>query len=170
MIARRVAVIFLMLAIAATAQTMMGSGASPVFIKPDLVLLVVITFSVVRGVEEGALAGLIGGLMVDALSMVPFGAATFAMGVLGLAMGLGEDNVYRANVIIPLMAVFLATIFYHSFLLLILQGGGWRVEWVVTLALQTVPTALLNTLLAPMAISLVRRITASPEEAERMRW
>lgn len=170
MVAQRVAVMCILLAIAAIAQTIIGSSSPPVFLKPDLVLLVVITYSVVRGVEEGALAGLIGGLMVDCLSMVPFGAATFAMGVLGLATGLGEDNIYRSNVIIPLVAVFVATILYHCFLLLSLQGGGWRVEWIVTLALQTVPSAFLNALLAPMAIPLVRKITASPEEAERMRW
>ncbi|MGI5835881.1 MAG: rod shape-determining protein MreD [Chloroflexota bacterium] len=170
MVARRVSLMLLLLAIAAIAQTIMVSSSPPVFLKPDLVLLVVVTHSVVRGVEEGALAGLIGGLMVDCLSTVPFGAATFAMGVLGLATGLGEDNIFRANVIIPLVAVFLATIFYHSFLLLSLQGGGWRVEWLGTLALQTVPSALLNALLAPMAIPVIRRITASPEEAERMRW
>jgi len=148
----------------------MGGWLTRFVLKPDLVLLIVITYSVVRGVEEGALAGIIGGLMVDSLSSVPFGSATFSMGALGLAMGLGEDNIYRSNVIIPLVAVFLATVFYHSLLLLILQGGGWQVEWVVTLALQTVPCAVLNALIAPLAIPLIRRFTASPKESEGMRW
>lgn len=159
-----------MLAVAAMLQTTMGGGLTMFSLRPDLVLLMVVTYSVVRGAEEGTLAGILGGLMVDTLSAVPFGAATFAMGMLGLATGLGEDNVYRANVIIPLVAVFLATILYHSFLMLALQAAGWRVEWVVTLALQTVPGAVLNSLLAPLAIPLIRRVTASPEEVERMRW
>jgi len=108
--------------------------------------------------------------MVDCLSAIPFGAATCAMGILGLATGLGEANVFRANVIIPLVAVFVATILYHSMLMLSLQAASWQVEWIVTLALQTVPTAALNALLAPLAIPLVRRVTASQEETERVRW
>ena len=166
----RVVTLFLTLAGAAAAQSTLGSGLTLFRVRPDLVLLLVVTFSIVRGVEEGALAGLIGGLMVDCLSAIPFGASTLIMGAIGLATGLGEDNIYRANVVIPLIAVFLATILYHSFLMLTLQAAGWSVEWLGTLALQTVPGAFLNAMLAPLAIPLVRKMTAPSEETERMQW
>ncbi len=137
---------------------------------PDLVLLLVVTYSVVRGIEEGLMAGILGGLVVDVLSAIPFGAATVGMGLIGLATGLGESNVYRSNVIIPLVAVFLATVFYHSVVMLALQAAGWSVEWISTMALQTIPGAILNAILAPVAFVLVRRISCSPDAEERFQW
>ena len=86
--------------------------------RPDLVLLMVVTFSVTQGVSEGLLAGLLGGLLVDFFSAAPFGAATVGMGLVGLLTGLGDANIYRANLLIPLIAVFVATVVYHSFLML----------------------------------------------------
>lgn len=162
---RRIALLTLMLAAAAILQTTLGNRIAIFTARPDLVLLLVVTFSVVRGVEEGLLGGIIGGLLVDMLSVVPFGTATLGMGFAGLVTGLGEANIYRANLIVPLVAVFLATVFYHSFIMLALQAAGWSVEWISTLALQTVPGALFNAVLAPLALLLIHR-TLSPTEGE----
>ena len=167
---RRIGLLALTLLAAAVFQSTLGSRLTLFTARPDLVLLLVVTYSVVRGVEEGLLAGILGGLLVDLLSALPFGTATVTMGLIGLATGLGEANVYRANLVVPLVAVFLATVVYHSILMLTLQAIGWSVEWVSTLALQTVPGAFLNALLAPLAFALVRRITSPVEEEERMRW
>ena len=138
--------------------------------RPDLVLLLVVTFSVVQGVSEGLMAGILGGLAVDLLSGVPFGSATLGMGLVGLLTGLGDQNVYRANLLIPLVGVFLATAVYHSFLMLALQANGRSVEWVATLALQTVPSAFLNAILAPIALYMVRRFAFASEQDERFDW
>ena len=87
----------------------------------------------------------------------------------GFGTGLGESNVYRANTVIPLIAIFLATIFYHSFVMLALQAVEWKVEWISTLALQTVPGAALNAILAPLVFPFIRRMS-SPSGEERIGW
>jgi rod shape-determining protein MreD len=166
--ARRITLFVLMLGIAAVLQTTMGNRLSLFTARPDLVLLLVVTHSIVRGTSDGLLGGIAGGLIVDFLTPIPFGAATIGMGVVGFGTGLGESNVYRSNVIIPLIAVFLATIFYHSFLMLALQAAAWKVEWISTLALQTIPGAAINALLAPLAFPLVRRLASEAEE--RIGW
>jgi len=55
--ARRIAVLFAVLVVAAVVQSTMTTRLTPHGLRPDLVLLIVVTYSVVRGVEEGALAG-----------------------------------------------------------------------------------------------------------------
>ncbi|MGE5620177.1 MAG: rod shape-determining protein MreD [Sphingomonadaceae bacterium] len=167
---RRLGLLTLALLLAAVFQVALGGRVTIFTARPDLVLLLVVVHAVVRGSEEGLLAGLLGGLLVDVLSAVPFGTATISMGLIGLATGLGEDNVYRANLIIPLVAVFLATVVYHSIIMLTLQAVGMSVDWISTLALQTVPGAVLNALLAPLAFALVRSIGSPPGEEEKMRW
>ncbi len=167
---RRTAMMVLPLAAAAVLQSTLGEMFAFLRARPDLVLLLVVMVSVVRGVEEGMLAGILGGLMVDMLSAVPFGAASIGLGLIGLATGLGESNIYRSNVIIPLIAMFLATVVYHSFLMLALQAAGWNVEWISTLVLQTIPGATLNSLLVPLALPLVRRLLLPVESRERIGW
>ena len=162
--------LILVLVTAAILQSTVLSRPILLDARPDLVLLLVVTFSVVRGVGEGMLGGLIGGFLVDMLSAIPFGTATLGMGLIGLLSGLGDANVYRANFMIPLIAVFLATVFYHSFLMLALQADGRTVQWISTLALQTIPGAALNALLAPLAFHLVRRFAFPGEDEERLQW
>ena len=166
---RRIGLLALALAIATLLQFTMGSRLMLFSARPDLVLLLVVTNSVARGAEEGLLGGLLGGLMVDVLSIVPFGTATVSMGLIGVATGLGEANLYRANAIVPLVAVFLATVFYHSIIMLVLQGAGWKVEWIGTLALQTIPGACLNAVLALLAQPLLHRVLYSRSVAEQFR-
>ena len=151
-------------------QLTLGSKLTVVSARPDLVLLLVVTTSVVGGVEEGVLVGILGGMSLDMMSVTPFGTATIAMGLIGLATGLGESNIYRANLLIPLVAVFLATVFYHSFLLLALQAAGWSVEWISTLARQTIPGAAFNALLAPLPLAIVRRLAAWDKLEEHLGW
>ena len=158
---RRLALLTLALAAAAVLQTALGQNLTIRIVRPDLVLLVVVTNSAIRGMEEGLLGGLLGGLMVEVFSAAPFGGSILAMGVIGLATGLWEANVYRTSVLIPVVAVFLATILYHSFLLLAFQGAGWTVEWISTLALQTVPGAVENACLSPLVFLFVRRMVPS---------
>ncbi len=167
---RRIVLLALALLVAAVLQSSLGSRITIFTARPDLVLLLVVTYSVSQGGEEGLIGGLIGGLLVDLLSAIPFGTATISMGLIGLASGLGEANIYRANLFIPLVAVFVATVVYHSVLMLTLQAAGWNVEWIGTLALQTVPGALFNAILAPLAFVLVKKIAPPTEGEEQMRW
>ena len=167
---RRIVVLILALVVAVVAQSTVASRPIVSGARPDLVLLIVVTFSVVQGVSEGLLAGILGGVAVDLMSGVPFGSATIGMGLVGLLTGLGDTNVYRANLLIPLVAVFLATVVYHSFLMLSLQANGRTVEWLSTLALQTVPSAVLNAILTPVALYLVRRFAFPSEQEERFDW
>ncbi len=167
---RRFGLLAIALLVAAVFQSTLGSKLTLFSARPDLVLLLVVTYSVSRGGEEGLIGGLIGGLLVDLLSAIPFGTATVGMGLIGLATGLGEANIYRANIVIPLVAVFLATVVYHSIIMLTLQAVGWSVDWISTLALQTVPSAVFNAVLAPLAFTMVKKIGPSEEGEEHMRW
>lgn len=151
-------------------QSTFGRNITIFTARPDPVLLLVVTFSVVRGMQEGVIAGIIGGMLLDTLSAIPFGVGTITMGIIGFTTGLGEANMYRTNFIISLVAIFLATVFYHSVVMLSLQAVGWNVEWISTLALQTIPGAVFNAALAPLVFPFVRRLGAAGGEEEQMRW
>lgn len=170
MTARRLIILFASIVVAVMLQTTALSRPIVSGARPDLVLLIVVTYSVVQGVSEGMMAGVVGGLAVDLCSGVPFGSATLGMWLVGLLTGLGDSNVYRANLLIPIIAVFLATVIYHSFLMLSLQANGWTVEWISTLALQTVPSAFMNAILTPVGLYLARHFAFPTEHEEKFEW
>jgi rod shape-determining protein MreD len=167
---RRIVVLILALTAASILQSTIASRPILLGARVDLVLLLVVTYSVIQGVGEGLLGGLFGGFVVDVLSAVPFGSAMIGMGMIAVLTGIGKSNVYRANVLIPLVAVFLATVFYHAFLMLALQADGRAVDWMATLALQTIPGACLNALLTPVAFFMMRRFAFQDENEEQFRW
>ncbi len=122
--------------------------------RPDLMLLVVLAWAVVRGVDEGLMWGFIGGLIVDLLSGGPLGATALAL----LAVALAGRPWGRGAVTVPvlgppvisfLLLTFLGVVVYHLVLLFVLAWTGHAVDWRFALTQVVGPSALLNVALAP---------------------
>ncbi|MFQ6014921.1 MAG: rod shape-determining protein MreD [Anaerolineae bacterium] len=125
-------------------------------VKPDLMLLVVISWSLIRGAGEGIVWGFVGGMILDLLSGAPFGVFTLALTTISFLSGIGEINIFRSNIFLPLMVIGLATIAYSFISLLLLQTLGWPVNWSDSLIRIVLPTAFLNTILAPLIYQPLR--------------
>lgn len=138
-------------------------------VKPDLLLLVVISWSLLRGAKEGMIWALVGGIGLDLFSGAPFGTSTVALVALSLLAGLGELSVFRTHIALPLIATLIATLAYNLFFLLLLYARGCSIAWTDSLIKVVLPSTLLNVLLAPFiykALYLLHRRTG-PEE---MAW
>ncbi len=119
--------------------------------RPDLVLVLVVAWALIRGLDEGVLWGFVGGLCCDLLSGGPLGVWTTALTLAAFLAGqpwvhtLGPTSIRLA-----LMAV-VGTLAAHVVILGLLSLRGYPVSlhW----ALRTVigPAALLNFILSPFA-------------------
>jgi len=98
-------------------------------VRPDLMLLVVIAWSLLRGAKVGVVWAIGGGLLLDLLSGGPFGALTIALALASLVAGLGELNVFRGSPWLPLVASAMATVVYDLSQFVILQLLGHTVAW-----------------------------------------
>jgi rod shape-determining protein MreD len=136
---------------------------------PDLPLLVVVGWSLLRGSREGVIWGFVAGIAVDLFSGAPFGAATIALIAAGFLAGLGEATVFRTHILLPLVAMFLATIVYDLVFLLIVQISGQTVAWVDSLSRIILLSAVLNALLTPM-IFWIMRLLYVRFGREEMEW
>jgi len=123
---------------------------------PDLPVLVVASWGLLRGPAEGSLWGFIAGAAVDLFSGAPFGAATLSLIIVGLAAGLGKASVLRANIALPALVVFLVTILHNLVFLLILQISGQNVVWLESLFRITLLLAALNAVLTPPIFGMTR--------------
>jgi rod shape-determining protein MreD len=145
-----------LLLVVAVLQTSLMSYFAVWGVFADLPILFVVSWGLLEGSREGALWGFIAGVATDALSGAPFGAATFALMAVGFLAGLGEANVSRAQFALPLVIIFLGTVLYDLMFLLIVRMSGQPVVWLESLVRIVLPSAALNTVLAPLIYGPMR--------------
>jgi len=116
-------------------------------LHPDLTLVVVIAWSLLRGADEGVVWAFIGGLELDFLSGGVFGAHTIALLLTSFLSGLGELNVFRTSLFLPPITASVATLVYDTVLLGMSHLMGTPVHWTAALVRIILPTALINALL-----------------------
>ncbi len=147
-----------LLACAALFQSVLGPSLPVVRGRPDLVLVVVLAWSMLRGSGEGAFVGFLGGLLLDSVTYTQFGLNTALFGVLGYCVGLPEVNVYRGNLPYFLGITIVATLAYHTLYFLLLQALGNSMPPLIETYAAALPAALMNALLVPPAFVVCRRL------------
>ncbi len=130
--------------------------------RPDLMLLVVLVWAVVRGTDEGLMWGFIGGLLIDLLSGGPLAATALALLAAALLAGQPLGLGIGSRVVRLLLLAFLGIVAYHLVLLVILVGTGHTVDWGFAWLQVAGPSVLLNVTLAPFVLqplALLERAT-----------
>jgi len=151
------ALLSVLLLCAAALQSSVVAGLDLAGGRPDVVLLVVLSWAILRGPSEGVVAGVLGGLALDSLSGAPFGLHTAILGLIGFSSGLGEGNLYRGSLPLFLGLAVLATLVYHVAVALGLGLLGQTPPGLGRFAQVAAPGALLNAALMPAVFWLVRR-------------
>jgi len=136
---------------------------------PDLMLLAVAAWGLLRGTHEGVVWGFVGGIFLSLFSGAGFAIAALALIAVGFFAGLGQTTVTGGRIALPLFTVLLSTLIHGLLSLFLLYITGRPVPWLDTLLRVMLPTALLNCLLAiPVyaAFRQLHRITGH----EELRW
>ena len=93
-------------------------------VRPDIVLLLVIDWSLLAGIESGMAWGLVGGIFVDVFSGLPFGTSSMAyLGAAAVAV-ISERAFSRAHVLLPVVAAFVATCVYYAIAFVIVASAN----------------------------------------------
>jgi rod shape-determining protein MreD len=147
-----------MLAVIALVQT----SAMPLFslwgLTPDLMLLAVVSWSLLRGMDQGLPLALAGGMLLDLLSGGPFGLATLSLTVAAAVTSFGQSGIARESVWLPLVAGSLATAVYDGVYLVILRLLGRPLSWTLGLVHVILPSMVWNVLMMYPAYWLLRRL------------
>ena len=111
-------------------------------LRPDLVLLVVLAWTMVRGTREGAVGAFVGGLALDIFSTLPLGSHSALLLLIIVPVGWLGAPFYRGNPIYPIGGAFLATLLYNVLLLALGSFLGQPVPWASMLWRLVLPMAL----------------------------
>jgi rod shape-determining protein MreD len=158
-----------LLAVVAILQSTLVSHFRIWGVFADLPLLVVVSWGVLRGPREGLIWGFVAGLLLDIFSGAPFGAATFGLMAVGLLSGLVKSAVFQSRIVLPMLAVLLATVIYDIIFLIVVWISGYPVAWLDSLFRLVFPSAVLNTVLTPVIIVIMAWLNARFGR-EEMEW
>jgi rod shape-determining protein MreD len=124
--------------------------------KPDLVLLMVVSWSLLQGTKEGIIWGFTGGLCLDLLSGAPLGASAIALMTVSLLSGQGETNLFKGNLFLPLILAPLGTVIYYGLMLVILELTGQSLPLNTSFTQVILPAAIFNLIMMPFVHSFMR--------------
>jgi rod shape-determining protein MreD len=114
-------------------------------VHPDLVLVLVIGWTTLRGLPEGLAWALIGGLSLDFLSGAPFGIFTLTVLAVMVVTTLFHGRLFGSSIIIPLSLTFPLSLLFNGLALLLLNLLGRSIAWEEALSNILIPAAIFNT-------------------------
>lgn len=157
---RRVLVITLMLVVAAVLQTSVFPSLTFLGFSPDLLLLAAVALAMRDGPMSGARVGAVAGLLTDLLVVqAPVGLGMLVFTIVGYGVGFARPYLASDSITAPLLLTFvsggLATGAYGLASYVFVDQSSDT----AMLVRASIAVALYNTLLAPVAITLMRRLS-----------
>jgi rod shape-determining protein MreD len=81
-------------------------------ISPNFMVMIIVSFALLRGSKEGSIIGLIAGLLNDISFGSLLGPTAVIYGIVGYMCGKFNKNFYRENFIIPFVCTLFSSLFY----------------------------------------------------------
>ncbi len=107
--------------------------------------MLVIGWVILRGLGEGFVWALIGGLSLDFISGAPFGILTLSMLVVALVTNLSHGRGFGSSIVLPLSLTFPLSLLFNGLTLLFLTLLGRPIIWSNAFFDVLLPAALFNT-------------------------
>ena len=158
-----------MVFVAALLQSAIFSSLMILGGTPDLLLVTLLGISLLRGSVTGALAGFLGGLVLDVANLGTLGVTSLLLTLAGYWTGRYGETTGRDRAHAPFLAVAVLTVLVAvgGLLLHYMLGDGVSAHRVLVAALP--PAVLLNLLIAWPVSRLCRALVGSPDSLERAR-
>ena len=126
--------------------------------EPDLVFLVILSWSIHARLEDGVLWAFVGGIMNNLLSAAPLGVSSMSMILLIFVVDAIRRQVYRVGLPLLVLIVIFGSLFHQLVVMLILSLLGFEIHFLDNLSYVVVPTIAYNLLVIWPVYWLVRRI------------
>lgn len=115
--------------------------------QPDLVVLLVLIWSVNASLEEGLVWAFVGGLVEDILSITPLGSSVIVLVVIVFIIEEFRQRLYQINILLLIGLLMGATLLKHVVLLIIMGLMGLGFNLLETIRFILLPTLFYNLIL-----------------------
>lgn len=140
----------LLLALTALLQATFLPALGVMAILPDFALLLLLVWSASRGMVEGMTWALGLGLWLDLLTLDRLGTHGLSLLAVAVVGGLAGQRLFRSGIVLPLVAVVIATLAAGLVAIVVARFGGEAAGGLAMMR-PIVATAFLNAALVPIA-------------------
>jgi rod shape-determining protein MreD len=147
--------IFIMLICGLVIQILMQKYMSIFNVAPQVLMLNVIFFALIKGSLFGEMYGFTCGLFIDAFSISPFGTNAFILTLIGYIFGMFSHKLDEAQLSVHMVSTVIASFFYLLVMVLIFSVSGIKKQITIPM-LVVVP--LYNLVLAPFLFVIFARL------------
>ncbi|HYH02299.1 MAG TPA: rod shape-determining protein MreD [Bacillota bacterium] len=130
----------------------------PAQVKPDLVFIIVVSYALLKGPYIGTNLGLFAGFFMDLASGNIIGVGVLTKMLAGFSAGLLEKTIFKDNLLVPAIAVYLGTILFETLNLIIYISFGANFNFFHTILHTVLPVACYNAILAPVIYHLLHKM------------
>ena len=141
--------------LAAVAQTSALSSFRVLGVHANLVLVLVLSWAMVRGLKESMVVVPMGGLALGLMDAQPLGVVLLALVPVVLLTEIREARIVEGDFLLAILLILLSTLAYEVIILIVLRVTGETVQWWGTVARVIVPAAIVNALLVPPIYGLL---------------
>jgi rod shape-determining protein MreD len=138
-------------------------------VRFDLMLLVVISWSLRRGLQEGLVWAFCGGMALDLFSGVPLGSTALVFMIVASVVALARASLFRSRMALPWMMAGLATLIYYGLFLVVMAIMGRPLEVGTILLRQALPATVYNIVLVTVVYAFLTWLDQRSSEPE-LRW
>ena len=134
-------------------------------LKPDLIMVVVVVFSLLKGEKEGTISGFASGLLQDIFSTGLLGINALAKTVIGFTCGILKEKIFHEHILflIPVIT-FIASITQSILIFLLLRAFGIEYNLAWSLKQLALPEALYSSLLSPFIFLAINKLLQTIKE------
>ena len=128
-------------------------------LKPDLIMVVVVVFSLLKGEKEGSISGFASGLLQDIFSIGLLGMNALAKTVVGFTCGILKEKIFYEHILFFIPVITFVASFMQSILMfLLLHAFGIEYNLVWSLKQLALPEALYSSLLSPFIFLAINKL------------
>lgn len=117
-------------------------------VKPDLLLIIVLFYSIFHGSIQGGIVGFCLGLLEDLYLGRFIGMNALSKGLTSYLIGLIAGGAFRENLLVPIISVFVGTLFNFTAVFILGKIIGLQWSWGL-LVEKGLPLAIYNACLVP---------------------
>lgn len=153
-------------------QAVVLPQAVPIAARPQFVVLLVVAICLVESLYDATIWAFVGGLMLDLMSgpAFPIGSNALILVLVALLASLGQADPFRNLLVVPLITVFGATVFYYVMTMALNLALGHHVALLDNMLRVAIPSAILNAILMPVAYSSMLWLSERMGRRVRVEW
>jgi len=134
-------------------------------LKPDLIMIVVVVFSLLKGGKEGTISGFASGLLQDIFSTGLLGINALAKTVIGFTCGIFKEKIFYEHILFLIPVITFVASFMQSILMFLLlrsfgieYGLAWSKKQIA------LPKALYSSLQSPFIFLAINKLFQTIKE------